>query len=227
MCLEWHESGASPHRGPAPIEYATRLLPIFRDSELLSRQAAVQPADERQVAHEPQVAVAVQPAHEPQVAVAVQPAHEPQVAVAVQPAREPPASVQPADERQVAREPQVADVVRSACEPQVSVQTPDEQQVAREPQVADVVRSACEPQASVQIPAELQASPSLRFAYLAQQTYAARLSALLERYALFLGERRSSPPVELLCLLLGEPLSGLLEPCKLRLPALPLPLRDR
>jgi hypothetical protein len=129
--------------------------------------------------------------------------------------------VQTPDEQQVAREPQVADVVRSACEPQVSVQTPDEQQVA------DALRSACEPQASVQIPAELQASPSLRFAYLAQQTYAARLSALLERYALFLGERRSSPPVELLCLLLGEPLSGLLEPCKLRLPALPLPLRDR
>ena len=204
MCLEWHESGASPHRGPAPIEYATRLLPIFRDSELLSRQAAVQPADERQVAHEPQVAVAVQPAHEPQVA------------VAVQPAREPPASVQPADERQVAREPQVADVVRSACEPQVSVQTPDEQQVAREPQVADVVRSACEPQASVQIPAELQASPSLRFAYLAQQTYAAHWFALLKRCAPFLGERRSSPRVELLSFLLGEPL-----------PALPLPLRDR
>jgi hypothetical protein len=79
----------------------------------------------------------------------------------------------------------------------------------------------------VQPPDEPQASHALRFAYLAQQTYAAHWFALLKRCAPFLGERRSSPRVELLSFLLGEPLPALLEPCKVRLPALPLPLRDR
>jgi hypothetical protein len=139
----------------------------------------------------------------------------------VQPARELPDAVQPADEQQV------ADAARSAHELPAAVQPADEQQVAHEPQVADALRFACEPQASVQIPAGRQASHELRFAYFAQQTYAARLSALLERCALFLGERRSSPPVELLYLLPAGPLPALLEPCKVRLPALPLPLRGR